>query len=334
MKENLYTHDDLKTMQQWSLDRKIQVSQTRILEWYTKHDNQCYISFSGGKDSTVLAYLAAQVCMMEKCKLILWFSDTGLEFPELKSHVKTYRKWLKEQFPDLEIETVIDYPKDRKGNRILFRDVILKYGYPVLSKNISRKIHDVQKMGQECYAARCFDGRETGTYDLRKWKFVIDAPFQVSARCCDVLKKNPSHRYAKKTGRAPIIGTMACESQWRRIEWLRHGCNAFDNKDPASRPISFWTEQDILSFIVRYNLPYPSIYGEILQDEKGKWYTTGYNRTGCMYCAYGAHLEKEPNRFQRLKQTHPKIWDYCMRPVSEGGLGMREVLEYINVKIE
>lgn len=115
---------------------------------------------------------------------------------------------------------------------------------------------------------------------------------------------------------------------------MRHGCNAFDNKEPASRPISFWTEQDILSFIIKYNLPYPSIYGEILQDEKGKWYTTGYNRTGCMYCAYGAHLEKEPNRFQMLKQTHPKIWDYCMRPVSEGGLGMREVLEFIHVKIE
>jgi hypothetical protein len=45
-------------------------------------------------------------------------------------------------------------------------------------------------------------------------------------------------------------------------------------------------------------------------------------------------FRKEPNRFQRLKQTHPKLWNYCMKPVSEGGLGMKEVLKYINVKIE
>lgn len=121
-------------MQGWSLARKIQVSQTRILEWYTKHDGTSATYLFRRQGFTVLAYLAAKVCMIQKCKLILWFSDTGLEFPELKSHVKTYGKWLKEQFPGLEVETVIDYPKDRKGNRISFRDVILKYGYPILSK--------------------------------------------------------------------------------------------------------------------------------------------------------------------------------------------------------
>lgn len=321
-------------MQSWSLDRKIQVSQTRLLEWYCRHDNQCYISFSGGKDSTVLAYLAAQICMMQKCKLILWFSDTGLEFPELKSHVKNYGDWLTDKFPGLEIETVIDHPTDRKGNRLTFRDVILTEGYPVIGKLISRRIKDVKKMGQDCYAARCFDGRETRMYDFRRWAYVIDAPFKVSERCCDIMKKLPSKRYARKTGRVPIIGTMACESRLRRDEWKRHGCNAFDNKEPASRPISFWTEQDVLEFLVRYEVPYASVYGEILQDAKGKWYTTGYPRTGCMFCGFGAHLEKEPNRFQRLKQTHPKVWEYCMKPVSEGGLGMKEVLEYIHVKIE
>ena len=332
--EMLYTHDDLKTMQNWSLDRKIQVSQTKILEWYARHNNQCFVSFSGGKDSTVLAYLAARVCRAENCPLILWFSDTGLEFPEVREHVKTYGAWLMEHLPGLQVETVMDYPKDRKGNRISFRDVVLTYGYPVLSKRISRRVGDVQKMGQDCYAARCFDGRETGLYDLQKWAFVIDAPFKVSDRCCDVLKKNPAKRYIRKSGRSPLIGTMACESQARRLEWLKHGCNAFDNKEPMSRPLSFCTEQDILLFIQKYHLPYPTVYGSITQDEKGKLHMSGYQRTGCMFCAFGAHLEKEPNRFQCLKETHPKVWDYCMRPVKDGGLGMKEVLEYIHVKAE
>lgn len=304
------------------------------MEWYKYFSNRCYVSFSGGKDSTVLAYLTAKVCVLFDCKLILWFSDTGLEFPEVREHVKTFEKWLKSQFPKLDVETIITSPKDKNGKRILFKDIILNEGYPILSKKISRQIRDVKKLGQNCWAARCFDGRETGMYDLRKWKFVIDAPFKVSNKCCDIMKKNPAHQFEKETRLSPIIGTMTCESNQRKTEWLHNGCNAFDTKSPSSKPISFWTEQDILKMIVKYNIPYPSVYGNIKINEDGEYYTTGYNRTGCIFCAYGCHLEKKPNRFQMLKQTHPKIWEYCMKPIINGGLGMRKVLEYINVKVE
>jgi hypothetical protein len=53
-----------------------------------------------------------------------------------------------------------------------------------------------------------------------------------------------------------------------------------------------------------------------------------------MFCMFGAHLEKEPNRFQRMKETHPKQYEYCMKPVEEGGLGLATVLDYIGVKYE
>ena len=62
--------------------------------------------------------------------------------------------------------------------------------------------------------------------------------------------------------------------------------------------------------------------------------TTGEKRTGCVFCAFGAHLEKSPNRFQRLKQSHPKLWEYCMKPIEEHGLGMRKVLEFIGVQCD
>ena len=241
--------------------------------------------------------------------------------------------WLKLTF-SIEVETIIDTPKDKNGKRILFKDVILNEGYPILSKNISRQIGDVQKFGQDCWAARCFDGRETGMYDMRRWKYILSAPFKVSNKCCEIMKKKPAHRFTKKSGLMPIIGTMAYESRQRKTEWLHNGCNAFEKKNPSSQPMSFWTEQDILECIYRYKIPYPSVYGNIIQDKKGIWHTTGYSRTGCMFCAYGCHLEKEPNRFQMLKQTHPKVWEYCMKPVEGGGLGMREVLDYIDVKVE
>ena len=116
--------------------------------------------------------------------------------------------------------------------------------------------------------------------------------------------------------------------------WLKNGCNTFEGRKPRSQPMSFWTEQDVLQYLKEYNVPYASVYGDIVEDENGKLRTTGCNRTGCVFCGFGAHLEKEPNRFQQLKQTHPKLWEYCMKPWEDGGLGMREVLEFINVPIE
>ena len=71
--------------------------------------------------------------------------------------------------------------------------------------------------------------------------------------------------------------------------------------------------------------------------------TTGCDRTGCIFCMFGCHLEKEPNRFQRLKETHPRQYQYCigggemvdgkLQPNKEG-LGLGKVLDYIGVKYD
>lgn len=331
--DNKHTLQDLETLQSYDLNRKIQISLTRIMEWYTRNEGKCYVSFSGGMDSSVLAYLTAHICRLLNYKLILWFSNTGLEFPELLKNVKSFETYLKNQF-EIEVETIIDYPKDKNGKRILFKDVVLQEGYPVISKKIAENVNYVQRLGDNCFAARCFDGRETGLYDMRDYKYLLEAPFKISNKCCDIMKKKPSYEFTKKTGLYPIIGTMADESINRKIDWLKNGCNAFDSKHPKSKPISFWTKQDILKIVYERNIPYPSIYGEIKQNDCGIYYTTGSDRTGCMFCAFGAHLDDEPNRFQRLKLTHPKIWKYCMKPISDGGLGMEQVLKYIGVKTE
>ena len=126
---------------------------------------------------------------------------------------------------------------------------------------------------------------------------------------------------------------------------MKEGCNAYEGNRPTSKPLSFWTEQDILHYIKQYNVPLCPVYGEVrvrvsapiagqinMIDMIGDYSaedvleTTGCNRTGCMFCMFGVHLEKQPNRFQRMKVTHPKQYAYCM-----DNLGLREVLEYIGV---
>lgn len=268
--------------------------------------------FQGGKDSTVLLDLVRRIYQ----DVPAVFIDTGLEYPELREFVKTIPNviWLK---PEMN-----------------FKKVIQTYGYPIISKNVSRAVHDVKKMGNNCWFARSFDGRESGFYDYRKYKYLIDSPFKVSNQCCEIMKKKPLKTYEKQSGNKPIIGTMACESQSRKVAWLHNGCNSFDSKKPKSQPMSFWTEQDVLEYLSITGIPYAPVYGDIVQDANGKYRTTKCNRTGCVFCGFGCHLEKEPNRFQQLKVTHPKLWNYCMKSWDDGGLGMKEVLEYIGVKPE
>ena len=312
-KEKKYTSEDLKEMQTCPLERKIQVTQTRLIEWYQHYDGKVYVSFSGGKDSTVLLDMARRIYP----DIEAVFIDTGLEYPEIRKFVKTFDgvTWLK--------------PK------MNFRQVIEKYGYPLISKEQAAFIQECRTTNSEKLRAIRLNGNKYGRGKISKrWVPLIAAPFKISDKCCDVMKKSPAKQFEKRTGKTAIIATMATESGQRASNWMMYGCNAFSKKRPTSQPMSFWTEQDVLLYLKRFNIPYASVYGEIVEDDKGNLHTTGCIRTGCVFCAFGAHLEKEPNRFQRLRQTHPKLWEYCMKPWSEGGLGMKEVLESIDVKIE
>lgn len=306
------TAEDLKIMQGWDLNRKILVTQTRIMEFYQRMDGNIYISFSGGKDSTVLLHIARQIYP----DIPVVFIDTGLEYPEVR------------QFA-LSNNVIKLKPK------MNFKQVIEKYGYPVVSKQQSAYIQEYRDTKSEKLRDIRWNGNKWGMGKIsKKWRYLVDSPFKISDKCCDIMKKNPAEQFEKETGLSPVIATMACESTQRRSNWLRYGCNAFDAKRKTSRPMSFWTEQDVLEYIKRYNIPYASVYGEIKEKEDGTLYTTGCYRTGCVFCAYGCHLEKEPNRFQKLKQTHPKLHEYCMKPWEDGGLGMKEVLDFIGIATE
>lgn len=304
-------------MQSWGLEKKIQVTKARIIEWYENNDGKVYISFSGGKDSTVLLHISRSIYP----NIQAVFIDTGLEFPEVRTFA-------------LSQENVVKLKPEMN-----FRKVIGTYGYPLISKEVSRDIYTARNCPDGKVACKFVpdnphDLKYGMGYSMVKWNDLKNSDIPISHKCCDVMKKKPAKKFEKETGLKPITAMMTSESRLRRNSWLKNGCNAFDSKRPISNPMAFWTENDVLEYLVKYHVPYASVYGEIQQDKNSKYYTTGRNRTGCIFCGFGCHNEKEPNRFQMLKQTHPKLWEYCMKGWEQGGLGMKEVLEKIKVKIE
>nr|DAT83957.1 MAG TPA: phosphoadenosine-phosphosulfate reductase [Bacteriophage sp.] len=192
------------------------------------------------------------------------------------------------------------------------------------------------------------DGKKS-QFNMEKYKFTLDAPFDISDKCCDYLKKEPAHEYEKKTRKKPILATMATESKVRTQKWLQEGCNAFDCKRPHSKPMSFWTEQDVLLCIKENSLPICSVYGDVVTDyeamgqcenqmsfadfgifdkERPLLKTTGCQRTGCVLCGFGCHLEKE-SRFLRLKETHPKFHN-LLYVLKNNGVTYAEAIDWVN----
>lgn len=323
---------DLAQMQSLPLRLKVRMTQERIRGWYEAFDGDVYVSVSGGKDSQVLAHIVRYMYPRIPCV----FVNTGLEYDCVR------RKG--EQMAD-----EILRPK------LTFVEVILKYGYPVISKEVAQAVYECQKRklaGRPMPPYR-YDklmgtniDKNTGKlslYNMKKWGFLLDAPFMISHKCCDIIKKAPSKAYEKETGFKPFIGTLASDSRLRKSKWLKYGCNAFEEKRPISQPLSFWTEQDILQYIKENDLEIAKVYGDVVKNENGEFLTTGEERTGCVFCLFG--ITRDPERLLRFKEAEPTKYDFVMRGGKFGdngmwipapdihgnmGLGYKFVIEWLN----
>ena len=300
-------------MQSLPLRMKIMKTVARIGEWHDSHDGNIYVAFSGGLDSTVLGHITHQLYP----KIPLVFSNTGVELPEIVDFVKQHSP------------LVIIRPKHS------YKWVIENYGYPVVSKAVSIAIsryhtatNDVQRELRLHGGINPTSGKvqRTGLVP-KKYHYLLNAPFPISDKCCDILKKEPFERYDKETGRVPMTGENAEESAPRQERYLKTGCNYYGKKH-KSTPLGFWRHQDVLEYILTYKVPYCNVYGDVVLGKDLKLRTTGARRTGCYACMFG--LQREPvgdNRFIRLKKTNPREWAVCIN-----GYGQGKVLDFMGIQ--
>ena len=303
------TREELKSLQSLPLEHKIIITEMRIREFIAHYgeDGVC-VSFSGGKDSTVLLDLVRK----QAPNVQAVFFDTGLEYPEIRNFA-------------LSTPNTIGIRPN-----MTFAEVVKKYGYPLFSKEVAHYIYYARsnaKRSAEYTRKKLMQPNEFMNYG-KYLECAQKLPFLISDYCCNIMKKSVSKKYHKQARVMPFIATLAEESMLRTTSWIKTSCNNFDSDTPSSRPLSFWTNQDILEYIRRNNLPIAPIYGKIVTVDAngceyeetlvpcGKLRCTGAQRTGCMFCAFGAGYEHKRNgqsRFELLHQTHPKIYDYVMR---------------------
>ena len=264
------------------------------------------VSFSGGADSSVLLHLCRTI--YPEIKGV--FCDTGLEYPEVKEHIKSLAN----------IEII--RPK------LTFKQVLDKYGWVYPTKELAAAIHYARE-GKEWAINKLAGKTSRGENDKyrqsvnKQYQFLVDSKFKIDDKCCYAMKKYPFQKYQREHDNCGIIlGTMAEESALRRQSWVKNGC--INLKKNKCMPLSFWTKKDIMHYIQEYDVKIPTVYGSIVD---GKF--TGVDRTGCIFCTIGCNREKEPNRFQRLKQSHPKLYAYCMEK-----LELAEFLDFVGVKKE
>lgn len=138
--EAKHTIGDLYQMQALPLRAKVQMTRQRVRGWVEEYgEDGVYVSFSGGKDSTVLL----DIVRKDYPDIPAVFVDTGLEYPEIREFVKTYDNvtWLK--------------PK------MNFKQVIEKYGYPMFSKETSEVVSNAKKYLQRLAESQTILDRQT-----------------------------------------------------------------------------------------------------------------------------------------------------------------------------
>lgn len=206
----------------------------------------------------------------------------------------------------LEYKQTIDLAKEQGATvvppTISWVNSCEKHGYPIVSKNVSRRLHDIgRKPIITCVALfNKIYGISNKWLHLTSKDFV---DFPISDYCCTEFKKKPSKNLKLNS----ILGTRIQESELRRNAWKKSGCNSYssDMKSGTSRPISLWTDNDCKQYREENNVKLSTIYTQYKQK-----------RTGCKICPYGSQIDG--SRFDLLKQLEPKSYDYFINHTKLG----------------
>lgn len=260
--------------------------------------------------------------------------------------------------------------RDKNGEVWTLPKVYRECGYPIISKQYAHHAHmakhpsDKNKNSSEEIRRRNEEDRK-GEIEKGHWVRVFsknlyekgfkqDYDFEISDKCCKLMKEAPCKKWAKSEGRYPYLGLMADEGGPREMSLINNGCNYISEKTKRSCPFASFSRDDILRLALEMDAWYkehweelnpdfkvdsiiPSAYGEVVDyigdDGKKHYKTTLAQRTGCTVCGFGTHIlaKHRPHNFDLLRMENPKAWDVATKPVEEGGWGWGKVLDHFEI---
>lgn len=265
-----------------------------IREMNKKYDleNKALLTFSGGKDSTLLHYLLDMALPNNKIPRV--FINTGIEYLYITQFVK--------DLADKDDRFVLLKPTKP------IKQVLETYGYPFKSKTHSHYLSIYKNSGMTDYVKK-YANAENVQFNCPKtlqYQFTNEFKLHCSEKCCNKLKKEPVHNWQKENNKSILITGM------RKTEGgVRKGisCIVTDNNGKAIKfhPLAVVSEEWEDWFIKKHNI------------ELCKLYLPPFNfkRTGCKGCPFALDLQKQLDVMEKLLPAEKKQCEMIWKPVYE-----------------
>ena len=258
-----------------------------------------YLSFSGGKDSTVLHYLLDMALPYNNIPRV--YANTGIEYKMIYEFVEELAK-TDERF-------VIIKPS------VPIKPMLESVGYPFKSKFHSDCVNRFEKhnrkFDENTTSVKHYYLGDSGWHQRTcpaklKYQFEDEKlPFKISPLCCSELKKKPLHKWQEENAKPYVIlGIMASEGGQRESA----KCVAFEGKRLKKfQPLVPITKEWEDWFIETYDLKICDIY------------KPPYNfvRTGCKGCPFALGLQEELDTLQKYFPEERKQCEIIWKPVYE-----------------
>lgn len=252
-----------------------------------------YISFSGGKDSTVLHYLVDMAIPNNTIPRV--FINTGIEYNDIVSFVK--------EFVNIDKRFVVISPSKP------VRQTLEKFGYPFKSKDHSAKVN-LYKNGSRSKSVLNYKNREYGKFSKFQcpktllYQYEDDFILNISDKCCYKLKKEPVHKWEKENNRYIAMTGMRKEEGGQRQN-LKN-CIVTRGKNIIKfHPILVIDDVFENRFIEENKINLCKLY----------YPPFNFKRTGCKGCPFALELQQQLEIMSRFLPQERQQCEFIWKPV-------------------